>query len=220
MRTLILNLLATAVLFTVASQAQALSVTQTGTGGIHAVGDQVTLNYYLNNIGTPGIAVLAFSVTYDKSIVFPNLTLSNTQNNILKGSDDEAGNVPSNNFGGLPRLSVAPTQQDFFNQVLFSWSAAPQASWSEVSNQLVGTLVLDAVAEGVTNITPFSGIGSTVAQDAGSYANQGVSFADISNSMAYAGAGSVTIVPEPTTALLIGLGLAGLGAVRHGRRER
>ena len=59
-----------------------------------------------------------------------------------------------------------------------------------------------------------------MAQDTGSYASPGGGFADITGSLSYAGAGSVTIVPEPTTALLIGLGLVGLGAVRHGRQER
>ena len=111
MRLFMINVLATAMLLTVASQANAISVTQTGTGAgsSYAISDTITLKYYINTIGDPGLSVFAFSVIWDNTAaITPNVTASIIKNKILKGSQDEGGNV-NGNFAGLPRIGKNPT---------------------------------------------------------------------------------------------------------------
>lgn len=220
MRLFMINVLATAMLLTAATQASALTITQTGGGGSYLVSDTITMQYYINNIGDPGLAVIAFSVGYNSAVVSVDLVNSKLKNNILKGSLNE-GSYPNTLYKGLPRLSTNPTIENGGTEALFGWSGGLSATWSEASNYLIATLVLHADAPGTSGVAPFIGAGASFAQDNGTYTTAGISFSDITGEVLFAGGNSITVVPEPTTALLIGLGLVGLGvAGSRGRQER
>lgn len=210
MRNSILGIFVGLQILTLAPRVGAITITQTGLASSYSVGDTITLQYWLDNMGFPGLAVVGTTLVFDPAFVSPDVSGFWSAPAILRGSDDEGGNTPNDHpgllqLGGGPFLISGTT-----DSIHFAWSSGASSSWSEVSNQLIATLVFDANSAGVAGFF-LGGQGTSVAQDNGTYANAGVSFSDITGSLAYLGEGSTTIVPEPTSALLLAAGLLGLG---------
>ena len=153
-----------------AAQARAVTITQVGGDGSHSVGDTITVNYYLDNLGSPGISVMGFAVKFNPAVL--SYVGGTVQNKILKASDDEGGNPP-HSFGGLARLSSAPILFDPEGKVLFAWSSAPAPAWSEVSAQFLGSVQFRVNAVGPAGIVPAMGPGTGLGQYEGTYANPG-----------------------------------------------
>ena len=217
MRLFMINVLATATLLFVAGQASAITITQTGLGTTYNTSDTITLQYWINNIGDPGLSVMAFTVQYNNAVL--TYTGGLVKNKILGAADDESGANPGYVGQGLIRIQKTPFEPNA-NEISFNWQSGTTPTWGEVSNQLLGTAVFHATGPGVSGVNLANGQGSTFLQYAGSYASQGAP-SEVQDSVNYVGSGDITVVPEPTTALLIGLGLVGLGvAGNRGRQER
>mgnify|MGYP003574246588 FL=1 len=217
MRLFMINVLATATLLFVAGQASAITITQTGLGTTYNTSDTITLQYWINNIGDPGLSVMAFTVQYNNAVL--TYTGGLVKNKILGAADDESGANPGYVGQGLIRITKTPFEPNA-NEISFNWQSGTTPTWGEVSNQLLGTAVFHATGPGVSGVNLANGQGSTFLQTQGTYASPGAPV-EVQDSVNYVGSGDITVVPEPTTALLIGLGLVGLGvAGNRGRQER
>lgn len=219
MNTLGSRLLLFAAAFLAPQHAAAVLITQSGLPvSPISVGDSVTLTYELNNIGEPGIVVLGFDVRYDDSVLAWNESQSAIQNGILSGDLQEGSAPVSPDYAGIASCCFSLLDDMDPIEVILGWSGGLAASWVESSAAPLGTVVFDAIAPGVSDISAVFGQGATMAHDAGTYLSQGLSYVDNSDLLFFAGNGSVTVVPEPTTALLVGGGIAAFALHRRTRR--
>jgi hypothetical protein len=208
MRLFIINVLATAMLLTVATQASAVTITQGGLLGTYAVSDTIVLTYTINTQGFAGLQTVGFNVQYDPTELL--MTGDFSKGNILK---DKSGNKLPSIIGWL----TPATDPDQLNN---AWGGGVGTTWAEKAAEEIATLqfhVLPGATGGSINLV--IGPGTALDQRTGTYAVPGVTAA-IPGAFVFEGSGSY-VVPEPTTALLIGLGLVGLGvAGNRGRQER
>ena len=220
MRFFITNLLATAMVVFAAGSASAISLTMAGANGqLVAVGGQVSITVTLDTEGTGGIVLLSTGVLFDDTILAYNAGASSSSSYVLynaPGKGVPAAMAPGNG-AAAPELRFGTTNQanvDFVGD-LTTGAAATGSAWSggvEVSaagtvNQLA-VLVFDVIAlgDGTADIGLSITSPGNIVQLAGG----------VDTTATLNGAGTV-ITPEPTTALLVGLGLLGLGVA--GRRR-
>jgi len=212
MRLLKINLLVAAVLVFSAASASAIRVdfATADFGSSIAVGDTVTINVVLNSEGLGGITLLGVGVLFDEGVFTYRQDLSSTTTYLLYTNGKNPYLVPASTCGGSSGTgcNIFGTRS---NQVELDFisSALPNGVPGTTAGTQLVSLVFQAVAPGVGafnfDFDPFYG---SILQ-----------LGDLSNPPLGLGAGgSVTVVPEPTTALLVGLGLAGLGVA--GRRSR
>ncbi len=223
MRTFICNLLATALLVFSASSASALAISLGGASGSAATGTQVSVTVSIDAEGTTGIVTLSVGVLFDDAQLAYNIgasstssyTLYNTVTNpktgvvgpgtYLNAASSCGGSYLSPTAGAGCALRIGTTDQI---NVDFISTGFPTIGTSGGSTGLMATLVFDVI--GVSGPAAISLSLSSPGNVIGD-ANGGAIAATTS------GSGSINIVPEPTTALLVGLGLAGLGIA--GRRR-
>ena len=212
-----------AVLLLSASSASAVSITLAGaTGQDVTPGSQVTVSVTLDTEATTGITLLSIGVLFDDTKLAYNQAASSATsymfyvaatkgnpNNFFKASS-LCGGYPSpggyySNSGSC-EIRVGTTNQVNLDFVSADLAVGTSGANSGVS--LMATLVFDVLASpGSAAITlSQTSPGNVIGQPGGG---------SISGTLL--GDGSVNVIPEPTTALLVGLGLAGLGVA--GRRR-
>ena len=206
------SLIATAAILFSASTAFASatwSVSATASGGdlnAMVVGDTLTLDIKLETSAAAEMIAIAGSVNdYDTAVVSVNSGASTVASQLLfeiiiptVGSFNGISNLES----GVSDTSVqGPGQEDTFLSVLGTSGAGGDGTAEAAQFQIV----YNVIGAGSTNL--FIGTFSAYA-DAYSGASDNV----VNNTSV-----AITVVPEPGTALLMGLGLAGLAAA--GRRE-
>ena len=223
MRIFVCNLLATALLVFSASSASALAISLGGASGNTTNLSQVSVTVSIDTEGTTGIVTLSVGVLFDDAQLSYNIgnssttsyTLYNTVTNpktgvvgpgtYLNAASSCGGSYLQPTAGAGCELRIGTTNQV---NVDFISTSFPTAGTTGGTTGLMATLVFDVIgtsgpaAISLSLTSPGNVIGD---------ANGGAIAATTS------GSGSINIVPEPTTALLVGLGLAGLGIA--GRRR-
>ena len=203
-----------------AGQASAISLTQTGAyGQLVAPGDQVTITVTLDTEGQAGIVLLSTGVLFDDTILSYNAGASSSSSYVLYNLPGK-GVLPKMapaNGATAPALRFGTTNQanvDFVGDLTDgaaatgeAWSGGVLVSAAGTVNQ-IAVLVFDVIAlgDGTADIGLSITSPGNIVQLAGG----------VDTTATLNGAGTV-ITPEPTTALLVGLGLLGLGVA--GRRR-
>ena len=226
MRFLIINLLATAMLLVGAGAASAISmqlVPTTPTGG--NIGDVVSYELYLSTEGPLDITLFSVSVTYDPTVVAYRSDLSATNSYYPLYSPSGGKTIPASWLEPVPFDGNYCTPGDPL------CSNAP-GEWAGILPAIGGQVNIDFIANtfpGTTTgdhsellaIVSFEMIGAGSSNGAFSFDNGGNVFSvtgtDVAGSVNLTGDAAITVIPEPTTALLVGLGLVGLGVA--GRRR-
>ena len=213
MRNLISSLLVMALLAFSASTASAISLTLAGANGQDvAQNSQVSVTLSLDTEATTGITLLSIGVLFDDTRLTYNQGASSTTSYILYGGKGGGGYMKANGTcGGYPQTAPAgcSLRVNTTNQVNVDYVSTDLSNGTQNTGsvQLV-TLVFDVLAAPGTAAITLSQTspGNVIGQPGGG-----------STTATLVGDGSVNVIPEPTTALLVGLGLAGLGVA--GRRQ-
>ena len=216
-----------AVLLGSVSQASALGFVLAGDANGQDViaGDQVTMTVSIAGEGTLGIVTLSVGVLFDDARLSYNQGASSTSSytlyhvvlnpktgaqspgTYLNAATTCGGDFYSPSAGAGCALRVGQTNQvnvDFISTGFPSTGTTGQ----QQAIELMATLVFDVIGTpGLANISlSLTSPGNVIGNSSG-----------VSIPATLAGSGSVNVIPEPTTALLVGLGLAGLGIA--GRRQ-
>jgi len=215
MRILINRLLVTGLLFFFsAASASAITLTLGGAGGQDVTpGGTTSVTLTLDTDATTGITLMSIGVLFDDTRLSYDQNASSTTSYILYGGKGGGGYMKaSSTCGGYPQtapagcsIRVGTTNQVNVDYVSVDLTNGTQNTGSGV---LLVTLVFNVLANpGSAAITlSQSSPGNVIGQPGGA-----------STTATLAGSGSVNVIPEPTTALLVGLGLAGLAVA--GRRK-
>jgi len=191
MRIYITSVLTTMLLLGFASGVNAAILTGTVTDN----GSQLIVDVDLDTEDMTGIVLISVSVNFDDGLVTYDTGASSSPTYILYVNGKTPYMTPATN---PPELRIGTT-----NQVNVDWTATSLTAGSGGTGvELLATLVFDviAVGDGVADIGLSITSPGNIVQLAGG----------INTTATLSGAGTV-ITPEPTTALLVGLGLLGLG---------
>ena len=206
------SLIATAAILFSASTAFASAtwfVTATASGGdlnAMASGDTLTLDIKLETSAPGEMIAIAGSVNnYDTSVVSVDAVASTVAANLLfafiipgTGSFNGVANLES---GVADTSNQGAGQEDTFLSILGTSGAGGDGTTESAQFQIVYNVI---------------GAGTTTLR-IGTFADYADAFSGASDNVVNNAAVTITVVPEPGTALLMGLGLAGLAAA--GRRE-
>jgi hypothetical protein len=213
MRLLMVNLLAAAlVMFSVASASayQMNLVATTPTTGV-AVGGLVSFDVFLNTEGQSDILAISTSFTFDPTVVAYRADLSGAEDYYpLYAPAGKGGtylyptfNPPAPWGGTLPAIG-GQINVDFTEANLARTTAT-------ATNLYLATLTFEVVGPGQS-------AGEWGFGKGGNTFSTGTPPANVAGTLAFAnGDAGINVIPEPTTALLVGLGLVGLGVA--GRRR-
>ena len=206
------SLIATAAILFSASTAFASatwSVSATASGGdlnAMVVGDTLTLDIKLETSAAAEMIAIAGSVNnYDTGVVSVNAGASTVATELLFGVI-----IPgTGSFNGISNLesgvsdtsNQGPGQEDTFLSVLGTSGEGGDGTAEAAQFQIVYNVI---------------GAGSTTLS-IGTFAAYADAYSGASDNVVNNTSVAITVVPEPGTALLMGLGLAGLAAA--GRRE-
>jgi hypothetical protein len=208
---LFVSVLATAAMFFVASTAGAVEFSIVGADSATvAPGDQVTIDIVITNNSLTSVNGLGASVTgYGANELVGGQAVANYLNAICV--------APGACFGGLANLAGPALSESSIgangNRVQIALSAALTA--------VVGAPNTDQGLDGTVGSAQFT-VTFTARESASieigtGYQGDGVILGDGSTIQAQGATFALTVIPEPGTALLMGLGLAGLASA--GRRE-
>jgi len=209
MRLFITNLLATALVLFGATMASASSLTMTSdyAGGIVPIGTIITVELRFTAT-TTGVQLFGSNVLFDPTVLAYQPQANVNASYILygmSGMSSTALYAQQNPWQIWPGINVPGR-----NQVNVNWADATfNGTYVTGANLLLAQLKFQVVAAG-------DGIGEielSITAAGGIYQVSGNPTAPITLS----GTSIPVLVPEPTTALLVGLGLVGLGVA--GRRR-
>jgi hypothetical protein len=215
MRILINRLLVTGLLFFFsAASASAITLTLGGAGGQDVTpGGTTSVTLTLDTDATTGITLMSIGVLFDDTRLSYDQNASSTTSYVLYGGKGGGGYLKaSSTCGGYPQtapagcsIRVGTTNQVNVDYVSVDLTNGTQNTGSGI---LLVTLVFNVLANPGSAAITLSQVspGNVIGQPGGT-----------STTATLAGSGSVNVVPEPTTALLVGLGLAGLAVA--GRRK-
>lgn len=203
-------LVAGALFFFSASSASALAISLGGLDATAAPGGTVSVTVTIDTETLTGITLLSVGVLFDDAKLTYNKGLSSaTSYNLYGGRGGGGFLAASSTCGGYPTDGTACSLRvGTTNQVNIDYVSADLTNGTaNTGSFLAATLVFNVIGTSGTAAISLStsSPGNTIALGGGAQGTATLS-----------GAGVVNI-PEPTTALLIGLGLAGLGVA--GRRR-
>ncbi len=206
MRLLKINLLAAALVISSVGMASANALTLVPAGPTTInVGESVSFNIVLD-VTSSGLIAFGAGTLFDDSILAYDPLASDAVSYILYTGGKGATYLVPESDPWAVWTGTKPPGIEQVNIVFIenSLSAAPATG----TGILLGNITLVGSAPGVTNVElNFSDVGGTIFNVNGTDLEDSVAV----NSIA------VTVVPEPTTALLVGLGMVGLGVA--GRRR-
>jgi len=203
-------LVALTVVFTAGSAAALVTVTHTAVGSTTdlAIGSAVTIRVTASWDGEAGLfSLFSSTASGDASVLVGESAVSGAnpspsfRGSLFAFTDGDTGDSTSLGRFGQGQLRQAVDGANVIRSVQYG-SLVPILPGGAAQNQLVATLTFRAVGAGTTTIGYFLALGDTGAQGNGTVVGAPV---------------TVTVIPEPGTALLMGLGLAGLGLA--GRRS-
>lgn len=212
MRLLMINLLASALVLFSVSSASAFGVSaiaQGPTDGL-APGDSVTYDLYLDLDGTVGLVLLGASFVYDAAAATYDNSAPNAVDTYILYTGGKGASFlepESDPWAEWPAPAPGTGQA---NVVWIANAFNPLAIVS--GTHLMGTITM-IVQETTVFSFNFDGGGTTFGDTngaGGTNEREGETVNFITN-------GGLVTVPEPTTALLVGLGMVGLGVA--GRRR-
>jgi len=214
MRFLKLNVLVAALLLFTAAGASAWQVRDTSSeyGTSINVGDTVTVTIDLNTDGGTDLFALGVGFLFEGSGFTYDQGASSTNTYLLYTTAKNPYLIPASTCGGVSGAGCDTyltnpnqVQLDFVSSAVGTGAGVPAAS---VGFENLATLVFTATTPGTYGfLFSFDPVtGGVLGLGDGS-----------TESLTLGAGGSVTVVPEPTTALLFGLGLIGLGVA--GRRS-
>lgn len=220
MRLFMINAVATALLLFGASSASAASFTLGGTWqGTTQTSGSVTVPVTFDTGATTGITLMSVAVLFDDTILSYDQGSSSTTSYLLYGGKGGGGYlkaaVTCGGYGGATagdgcQQWIGATDPSGLAQVNLDFVSVDLTNGTQNtgSGLLIATLVFDIVALGDGSAEIQLGMTSSnvIGQPGGG-----------STAPSSLGGGGVVLTPEPTTALLVGLGLAGLGYA--GRRR-
>ncbi len=228
MRFMTVNLLTVALLIAGATSASAyrLDVTSSYDGiSVLSPSDTVTITLAFDTEREVDLAQLGFGVIYDTGVLAYNRGASSTTSYLLYTTARNAYLRAANSCGGgfgSPNAGMGcsphPTlsdqiQVDFFTSQVGSNTGVPTAT---TGAEVIATLVFHvfAVGDGFGDITvTMDPVRSGILQLGSISGQPPLTINQASNAMG-------VITPEPTTALLVGMGLVGLCGVRLRKRAR
>ena len=217
MRLLKINLLATALVLFGAFSASAYQLSLVPTTPTQNVlpGALISFDVFLDTEGESGITLFSSALIFDPTVVQYRPDLSDAEDYFpLYAPGAVKGGAPTylEPTFDPPALWVAPlpgTEQvnvDFIETNLGNTVAT-------ATNLLLATLTFEALAPGTTAGVAYWGFAPPT--NTGVFS---VNTVDVSGTLAFApGDPVMSVIPEPTTDLLVGLGLVGLGVA--GRRR-
>ena len=188
--------------FLVAGSAAATVTVNNTTAGLTSLapGDLIAVDVRLVWDGQGALQGVFTSTGYDTSVL-EFVSATSAPASILGFFDAETGDV----IPGMNRLLQPSIINDALRTVQYAVGAAdafvdPRAA-NAPAGRLITTLTFRAIGAGMTDLSAIIALGDAISGD------EFVSGTSV----------SVTVIPEPGTALLMGLGLAGLGLA--GRRS-
>jgi hypothetical protein len=224
MRLLIVNLLATAlVLFSAgfASAYQLRLVPLSGAGGL--IGDTFGFEVYLDTQTQSGIYSSVVGIVFDESVLSyrADLSASDAYYPLYTPSGMSFVSLIPLGCVGLECSGVGIAPEIFVGQSNLlnigwtsnSWPTAGGETIASGTNVYLSTVFFEAIGAGNSGID----FGFVAASNSFVISDGLGGLTDITASVATQGSTSINIVPEPTTALLIGLGLMGLGVAGRNR---
>jgi hypothetical protein len=202
MRLLITNVLAAALLLFGAAGANAYSTSMTNNwgGGVASVGDTLSVTVNFNTDGGTDVSLLSVSVLFDDAIMSFDGGTSATYA-LYTGGKGASYLKPATTNNGL-RVGTS-------NQILLDWqnNILPGGAAASGSFQMsVLNFTVTALGDGQADFT----LSSTSPGNTLFLGDETFPTNNVSGSFA-------VITPEPTTAILVGMGLVGLGVA--GRRR-
>jgi hypothetical protein len=219
MRILINTLLVTALLAWSATTASAISLSLDIPGSDFSPADQVSVAVNLDTEADLGIVLLSVGVLFDETRLSFNQAASSTTSYLLySGAGKTATFLESScGFGvfggttGCPYPRVGTT-----NQVNVDFLSNDLLTGTPIGTQVTGAPLMATLIFDVVGPPGFAAIDISITSPGNIIQLSGGVAGTASLS---SGAGGVLILPEPTTALLLGLGLAGLGLTQRRRHS-
>ena len=208
--------LALALAFFSAGQAMAIAISFGGLNGqVVYPGDQVSVSVNLDTEADTGIVLLSVGVLFDETRLSFNQAASSTASYMLYGGAGKGSTFLESSCGfgvfggttGCAYLRVGAT-----NQVNVDFVTTDLMTGAPVGTQVTGAALMATLIFDVVGPSGFASIGLSITSPGNVIFMTGGAYATASLNH---GAHGVEVVPEPTTALLVGLGLVGIGLARQ-----